>query len=36
MKMAEDTVVADLRQAGYTSFTINRELLPYQYIIEAF
>lgn len=35
MKMAEDTIVAELREAGYTSFTVNRDLLPYQYIIEA-
>lgn len=36
MKMAEDSIVAELKQAGYSNFTINRELLPYQYIVEAF
>lgn len=36
MKMAAETIVAELREAGYTSITVNRELLPYQYVIEAF
>lgn len=35
MKMAEDQVVAELVRAGFSGFEINRELLPHQYIIEA-
>lgn len=35
MKMAEDQVVAELVRAGFSGFRVNRELLPYQYIIEA-
>ncbi|MFM1895943.1 MAG: methyltransferase type 11 [Pseudomonadota bacterium] len=36
MKMAEDTVAAELIRAGYSTININRDLLPYQYIIEAY
>lgn len=36
MKLAEDQVVAELVRAGFSGFRINRELLPYQYIIEAY
>ncbi len=36
MKMAAETVVAELTRAGYSNVTVNRELLPYQYIVEAF
>jgi ubiquinone/menaquinone biosynthesis C-methylase UbiE len=35
MKMAEDVVVQELVQAGYTKIDIDRTLLPYQYLIEA-
>ena len=34
-KLSMDTVVNELKEAGYTSFEINVELLPYQYIIKA-
>lgn len=34
-KLTIDTVVNELKEAGYTSFDVNVELLPYQYIIRA-
>lgn len=34
-KISIDTVVDELKKAGYTSFNINVNLLPYQYIIRA-
>lgn len=34
-KLSMDTVVSELKKAGYTSFNINVDLLPYQYIIKA-
>ncbi len=34
-KLPIDVVVNELKKAGYTSFNINVELLPYQYIIKA-
>ncbi|MEO1013080.1 MAG: class I SAM-dependent methyltransferase [Bacteroidota bacterium] len=34
-KLSMDIVVTELKKAGYTSFDINVELLPYQYIIRA-
>ena len=34
-KLSMDTVVSELKEAGYTSFDINVDLLPYQYIIQA-
>ena len=34
-KLSIDEVVKELQKAGYTNFTINVDLLPYQYIIEA-
>ena len=34
-KLAMDVVITELKEAGYTSFDINVELLPYQYIIIA-
>ena len=34
-KLSMDLVVNELKQAGYTSFEVNVELLPYQYIIKA-
>lgn len=34
-KLPIDTVVNELKKSGYTSFTINVDLLPYQYIIRA-
>ena len=34
-KLAMDIVVNELKQAGYSSFDINVELLPYHYIIKA-
>jgi 2-polyprenyl-3-methyl-5-hydroxy-6-metoxy-1,4-benzoquinol methylase len=35
MKLDAETIVEELRAAGYTDFEINTELLPYQYIIFA-
>ena len=34
-KLAMDDVITELKKAGYTSFDIDVELLPYQYIIKA-
>ena len=34
-KLSIDTVVDELKKSGYTSFIINVDLLPYQYIIKA-
>lgn len=34
-KISIDKVVAELKEAGYASFEINVDLLPYQYIIKA-
>ncbi len=34
-KIAIDKVVHELKTAGYTSFDINVDLLPYQYIVRA-
>lgn len=34
-KIAIDTVIAELKEAGYTDFEVNVDLLPYQYIIKA-
>ena len=34
-KLALDSVIDELKKAGYTSFTIEVDLLPYQYIIKA-
>ncbi|MEX2353951.1 MAG: class I SAM-dependent methyltransferase [Gammaproteobacteria bacterium] len=36
IKLSEDAVVAELVRAGFSDFSINRDLLPYQYIIEAY
>jgi ubiquinone/menaquinone biosynthesis C-methylase UbiE len=35
MKMTADTIISELRQAGFNYFDIDRETLPYQYIIQA-
>ena len=35
MKMSSETVVEELRAAGFTEIETNTELLPYQYIIRA-
>jgi hypothetical protein len=35
MKMSEDVVMAELREAGFTEFNLDVERLPYQYLIEA-
>jgi hypothetical protein len=35
MKMDADTIIEELKAAGYTNFEVNQELLPYQYIIFA-
>jgi SAM-dependent methyltransferase len=35
MKLSEDEVVAELIRAGFRHFDIDRERLPYQYVIEA-
>ncbi|MEB3346887.1 class I SAM-dependent methyltransferase [Aquimarina gracilis] len=34
-KLSIDVVVNELKKAGYTAFTVNVDLLPYQYIIKA-
>jgi cyclopropane fatty-acyl-phospholipid synthase-like methyltransferase len=34
-KVSIDEVIAELKQAGYTSFTVEVALLPYQYIVRA-
>ncbi len=34
-KLPIDEVVNELKKAGYTSFNVNVDLLPYQYIIKA-
>lgn len=34
-KVSIDEVIAELKKAGYTSFEVNVDLLPYQFIIEA-
>jgi len=34
-KTSIDLVLKELKEAGYTKFTINVNLLPYQYIIHA-
>lgn len=34
-KVSIDEVIAELRQAGFTSFEVEVNLLPYQYIIKA-
>lgn len=34
-KIGIDQVVAELKEAGYTKFEVNVDLLPYQYIIRA-
>ncbi|MBT8194954.1 MAG: methyltransferase domain-containing protein [Bacteroidia bacterium] len=34
-KIAIDVIIAEMKQAGYTSFDIDVELLPYQFIIKA-
>ncbi len=35
MKMSEEVVMAELREAGFTAFNLDVERLPYQYLIEA-
>lgn len=35
MKLAEHEVLAELTRAGFSQFKLDRNLLPYQYIIEA-
>lgn len=34
-KVSIDEVIAELKKAGYTSFEVNVDLLPYQFIIKA-
>ena len=34
-KVSIDEVIAELKQAGYTAFTVEVALLPYQYIVRA-
>jgi hypothetical protein len=34
-KVSIDEVFAELKQAGYTAFTVEVALLPYQYIVRA-
>jgi len=36
LKVALDTVIKELKQAGFKHFKIDKEVLPYQYIIAAF
>lgn len=35
MKIAEEKVMDELREAGFTDMQVNNDLLPYQYIITA-
>jgi cyclopropane fatty-acyl-phospholipid synthase-like methyltransferase len=35
MKIAYNDVIAELRKVGYTNFGVEKDLLPYQYIIKA-
>jgi len=35
MKVAIDEVIADLKKADYTTFEVETNLLPYQYIVRA-
>ena len=35
MKLSKETVVKELRQAGFNQFKVDTTLLPYQYIIQA-
>lgn len=35
IKVGADTVVAELTRAGFSRFAIERDLLPYQYLVEA-
>ena len=35
MKLEAETIIEELRAAGYTNFEVNNDLLPYQYIIFA-
>lgn len=34
-KISIDVVISELKEAGYTSFDVNVDLLPYQYLIKA-
>jgi hypothetical protein len=34
-KISIDEVIAELKQSGYTAFTVEVALLPYQYIARA-
>lgn len=34
-KVSIDEVIGELKQAGYTAFTVEVDLLPYQYIVRA-
>ena len=34
-KVSIDEVIAELKKAGYTSFEVNVDLVPYQFIIKA-
>lgn len=34
-KISMDVVIAELKEAGYTNFEVNVNLLPYQYIVKA-
>jgi hypothetical protein len=34
-KISIDEVIAELKQSGYTAFTVEVALLPYQYILRA-
>jgi 2-polyprenyl-3-methyl-5-hydroxy-6-metoxy-1,4-benzoquinol methylase len=36
LRIAESTVYNELKKAGYTSITVNSDLLPMQYIIRAY
>jgi hypothetical protein len=35
MKLSAERVVEELRAAGYERIEVDRELLPYQYLIRA-
>lgn len=34
-KLSKDVVIEELKEAGFTTFDVNEELIPYQYIIRA-
>jgi len=35
MRISSERVMEELKDAGFDKFEVNKELLPYQYIIKA-